>query len=314
MTSLFDATQNPLFRLLCTLVNEIHAGARLSRRDIYDRIVSVPPFHYKEAPDDSRENQIIDAVFQFPPPEHFAKLRLEVPLPPLICDTELSWLKTMLLDADAAFLLPPELRAKLLERLAEIPPLYDPNAWQKLRFVNPENPPLNQQTLALIVEALRQHRKILQQDAAIIPCALEYDFSTGEFFLIVWNENLREAQKFPVAQLESVRLSEESVPPDLSDRLRDFYRQHTVELSLLLRNRRNAVERCFALFGSYDKTSRYQQDSDSYVMTVKYYDFEEAELLEKILSLGAAVTVTAPKPLRQKIIQRLREVRQLYAD
>lgn len=30
MTRLFDATQNPLFRLICALVNEIHAGAELS--------------------------------------------------------------------------------------------------------------------------------------------------------------------------------------------------------------------------------------------------------------------------------------------
>ena len=274
MTSLFDATQNPLFRLICTLVNEIHSGARLSRRDIYRRIVSLPKFHYNEAPETSREKEIIDAVFQFPPPENFAKLRLEAPVPPLISDTELAWLKTMLLDADAAFLLPAELRTKLLERLAEIPPLYDLNAWKKLRFVNSEKLPLNQRTLALIVEALRQRRKILLQDAAIIPCALEYDFSSGEFFLIVWNEALRAAEKFPASALDAARLAEESIPPDLSDRLRDFYRKHTVELSLRLRNRLNAVERCFALFGSCDKTSRYQKDTDTYFMTVKYYDFE----------------------------------------
>lgn len=314
MTSLFDATQNPLFRLICALVSEIHNGAKLSRRDIRSRILSLPSFHYNEAPETSREEKIIDAMFQFPPPEHFAKLRLELPLPPLICDTEISWLKTMLLDADAAFLLPPELRTKLLERLTEIPPLYDLNHWKKLRFVNPDRLPLNQQTLSLIVEALRQRRKIFHGSGAVIPCVLEYDFSTGEFFLIVWNENLREAQKFPAEKFTGASLSDESVPPDLSDRLRQFYSQHTAELSLLLRNRRNAVERCFALFGSYDKTSRYQKETDTYFMTVKYYDFEENELLEKILSLGAAVTVTAPEPLRQKMIQRLQDIRSIYAD
>ena len=314
MTSLFDSTKNPLFRLICALVNEIHAGAKLSRSDILNRILSLPGFHYNEAPETSRENQILDAVFQFPPPEHFAELLLEEPLPTLITDTELSWLKTMLLDVDAAFLLPPELRTKLLERLNEVPPLYDLNAWKKLRFVNPDRPPLNQQTLSLIVEALRQRRKILHGSSAIIPCALEYDFSTGEFFLIVWNENLREAQKSPVEKFTGASLSDESVPPDLNDRLRQFYSQHTAELSLLLRNRRNAVERCFALFGSCDKTSRYQKETDTYFLTVRYYDFEENELLEKILSLGAAVTVTAPQPLRQKIIQRLRDIRSLYAD
>lgn len=75
-------------------------------------------------------------------------------------------------------------------------------------------------------------------------------FFTGEFFLIVWNENFRAAEKFPVSEIDAARLSNESVPPDLSDRLQDFYRQHTVELSLRLRNRLNAVERCFALFSA----------------------------------------------------------------
>lgn len=312
MLSLFDATQNPLFRLLCTLVNEVHAGARLSRREIHQRIFALPNFRYNEAPETSREEEIIDAVFQFPPPKHFAKLHLEQPLPSLISDTELSWLKTMLLDADAAFLLPPELRAKLLQRLAEIPS--DLTAWKKLRFVNPATPPPNQSTLALIVAALRTQRKLLLGSGTIIPCGLEYDFSTGEFFLITWNENLQAAEKFPVSELDAAHLSDESVPPDLSDRLRIFYRRHTVELSLLIRNRRNAVERSFALFASYDKSSRYLKDDDTYRLTVKYYDFEENELLEKILSLGAAVTVLAPENLRQKIIHRLREIRNLYAD
>ena len=312
MTNLFDATKNPLFRLMCTLVNEICAGAKLTRTDIYRRILSLPSFNYLETPDKVREEKIIDAVFKFPPPKHFAKVCLDLPIAPLFSDAEFSWLKTMLLDDETAFLFPLNLREKLLMRLENIPSLYNLEVQNKFRLVksNKNSAQINFHTLAVIVDALNKRRKL---DSEIIPCRLEYDFLTGEYSVIAWNESKSSVEKIPVEQLDAVTISAETIPLDVEEKLQKFYQHHTIEVNLLLRNTRNAVERCFALFGSYDKKSRYQND-DTYFLTISCYDFEENEVFEKILSLGSAVTVLSPENLRRKIIEHLRAIKKLYAD
>lgn len=38
-----------------------------------------------------------------------------------------------------------------------------------------------------------------------------------------------------------------------------------------------------------------------------YYDFDRYEILQQILSLGAAATVLAPADMREAIIERLQE-------
>ena len=69
--------------------------------------------------DTSRHEEIIETMFSFSPSGE-AELFLEKPvrLPPT--RAELRWLKTMLEDESAAFLVANDLRGKLLLRLAEV--------------------------------------------------------------------------------------------------------------------------------------------------------------------------------------------------
>ena len=63
MQSLFDDTKNPVFRLVCQIVKEIRAGAKLTRKEILARIFSLPEFIYVEAPEVEREENIVDTLF-----------------------------------------------------------------------------------------------------------------------------------------------------------------------------------------------------------------------------------------------------------
>ena len=99
MLTLFDETKNPLFLLICQIINEIHYGAKFKREDIFKRILSMSNFHYNEAPEIEREKEIIDLLFDFST-DGFAKLYFDKPISNLISSTELSWLKTMIQDGD----------------------------------------------------------------------------------------------------------------------------------------------------------------------------------------------------------------------
>ena len=111
MRSLFDDTKNPLFRLLCQIVNEIHAGKKLTILEILKRIFSLLEFIYVEAPEREREEKIVDALFNFND-AGFAEIPLGKIFSLSMSDTELEWLRAVLNDEKTAFLLPATLKEK----------------------------------------------------------------------------------------------------------------------------------------------------------------------------------------------------------
>ncbi len=303
MQSLFDEIKNPLFGLMCRLVNEIYEGKKLTRNEIKNSIRALPNFFYNEAPDFEREEKIIDALFLFDEKTGFAKNCINAPLPAVITDTEISWLKTFLTDDETAFLLPENLREKLLSRLQNIAPLYEKNLWRKVNL-KPSKTRAGltfSENLSLIVQALSEQKIISDGTKNFIPYRLEYDNFADKYFLITWSEKNSRIEKIPVENLQKLILPNEKIPADIEEKVRKFYAENSIEISLSVMNTRNAVERCFAIFGAYDKKARLNSDG-KYFLTIKFLKSDEEEILSRILFLGVAVTVISPENYRQKII------------
>lgn len=312
MQKLFDSTKNPIFRLMCQLVNEINFGAKLTRKEIKTRILSLPEFIYTEAPEIEKEEKIIDELFDFDK-NGYAKIYTSQPINLSPNDSEINFLKTMLIDDEVNFLLPLDLRKKLSERLKNFSPLYDPKDWKKLRL-KPDKElegKIFSERLSIILDALRKKYKILCGDKKIIPCRLEYDFFSDKYFLVIWSEEKNIAEKISVRNLEKILLTEEKFSDDVEEKLKKFYEENSTEISLSVKNTRNAVERYFALFGPFDKKTRFQKDG-TYFLSIKYCRFDESEVLEKILSLGAAITVLSPKNIREQVIKKFTAIKKLY--
>lgn len=311
MRSLFDDTKNPLFRLLCQIVNEIHSGKKITRQEILRRIFSLPEFIYVEAPEEEREKNIVDTLFKFNG-AGFAELPAGKNFSLPMSDTELQWLRAVLADAETAFLLPATLRKNFLMRLEKIPPLYEKIFWKKIRAEQKISAGEKFfDKLSVIVEALRTRKKIFCDDKILSPCRLEYDLAADKYFLIVWREETRAVEKIHVETLGAPSLSEDFVPDDCDALLKKFYAENVAQVSLKVWNTRNAVERCFALFSSFDKKARLQDDG-TYFLTVSYCRLDEEEIFEKIFSLGSAVTVVAPKNFRERIIEKFSAIKNLY--
>ena len=315
MQSLFNEIKNPLFRTMCQIVNEIHAGKNLTRKEIKKRIFEISEFIYSEAPDFEREEKMIDMLFKFDKKTGVAEICLDAPLSISFTDAEIIWLKTMLQDDAASFLFPKNLREKLLERLQKFPALYEKNFWRKLTF-KPSKPRAGiifSEKLSLLLQALIEQKIISCAGKKIIPYRLEYDIFSDKYSLITWSAEKSCIEKFAVADLPEIILIAEKIPPDIESTVKNFYEENAVKVSLLIKNMRNAVERCFALFGVYDKEARLQADGN-YILTITYLKFDEAEILEKILSLGAAVTVQSPAALRKKIRSIFIELQKIYRE
>ncbi len=323
MISLFNEMHNSLFLLLCQLVNEIHDGADYTQKDILRRITSLPEFQYSEAPEIEKETAIIQKLFHFEKTTELAQLFEDAPIPCLPTNYELSWLKNMLTDDEFSFLLPSELRRDLTHRLEHISPLYPVKKWKKIHALGDDTQqPVLQKHLATIQTAFQkkcclQYINIdlqkKQHSGTAAPCRLEYDLSNNVYHLIIWNDLEERAIKLTVNKLESLALSPHPLPKNLDQKLTSFFATHKTQATLRLRNKLNAVERCFALFSSYDKES-YLEDDDTYILIITYYTFDHYDITNKILSLGSAVTVISPSDLRKKIITCLQESYQKYCD
>ena len=235
-TPLFHELHSALFHSLVGVINEIHAGAKLTRKDVLRRLQPLDPV------DTSRHEELIETMFSFSPNGE-AELFLEKPvrLPPT--KAELRWLKTMLEDESAAFLLANELRGKLLSRLAEIR-AYPQEVWRVLRGRG-DDVRLAEEPLGEFWRALAGGRMIfcrnvdargMCHESKAAPCRLEYDAEENRCRAIVWLVDEGRAVKMNFSRIEEIRALEEPVPRDVEEKFRAFLaaRRRSVTLRLNL--------------------------------------------------------------------------------
>lgn len=80
-----------------------------------------------------------------------------------------------------------------------------------------------------------------------------------------------------------------------------------------VKDQRQAMERCFMTFASYERTSKILKDN-IYEITLYYYTFQEEEIIRKILSLGSYITVLQPTTIKEKIIERVKNAIERNVD
>lgn len=326
MAALFNNENALLLHVLCRVINEICCGARLTERNIRDRLDAAFP---GEAFFTSvSEQEVIDALF----PSRYDgkdadKLKpfYEAPVPSLPSNHERLWLKTMLLDESVAFLLPEDLREKLLKRLADTPDFSLAGVWEKRQTKgdNPSADPLKER-LARIWKALREKKKIryvnidksgARHDNTLAPCRLEYDAAMNRFFLIVWDETENRAVKINIHRLETLEITKESVSFDTEEKFMGFLSARKSEVVFRLVDKENtgAFDRCYSLFSAYDKEA-FAEAEDVYNIKVYYQDFDRREIIARILSLGSAAIVLEPEDIRDEMVERLKQAWELYKE
>lgn len=260
---------------------------------------------------DGEIQQIINIIKQLPVrPTSFG-------LPPEpVTVIEKSWLKTMLQDEDFSFLLSPALRQKLLTALQDIPTLLQPGDWQKIQLQRTPKDTL-QQLLRTYYEALLQDVQIEWTTTNDITCQgspirLEYDIAANQYALWVWPRDEKTPQKYKLIQLKSIKGLTHPRESHIEEKWQQYLKDNQCTVQLKLTPKNTAVERCFRLFATYDKTGTVSETLDTYHLTVHYYAFDKQEVIDKILSLGNTVTVLEPKELRQEIITILQKAHHQY--
>lgn len=83
----------------------------------------------------------------------------------------------------------------------------------------------------------------------------------------------------------------------------EFLESRKTCVILEMEEHRNVIERSFSIFTHLKKEARYDKEKKIYILKVWYYDFDESDMIQDILSLGPAVMVVEPPRIRKAIYQ-----------
>ena len=138
------------------------------------------------------------------------------------------------------------------------------------------------------------------------PISIEVDPLTRRwsfFFMDV------ERKTLVLANLERIQIIRVlSCPPDRGKEYLDMAeamknRKVWLEISC----EKNGLERCCAVFSGYDREIEYPVKNGKIQMTLRYYAFDEAQIIQEILALGNYVRVIGPDAVKDQVIMEIKK-------
>lgn len=311
MMDLFNEYHNQLTGILYNLLKDSKEGTIYKEMDIDKKL----PIHTKLL---HLEDALKTIFFKNTPSGMAARFSFHLPdIRPSIAEKQ--WLKTLLEDKNFTFLLSQELRQKLESSLQDISPFLPILTAKDIR---PQGDGSDKSPLCTILTIFQQSLLQGQQinltlrtgsgePFNCIPFRLEYDVASKRFSFWITMTDATSFRRIPAAEISRItQLSSKAL--DQTAAFEKFLQKHEQEVLLKVRPKYNNVVRCFLLFASYQKESIYHEQTDEYRLKIHYYDFDESDVLQNIMSLGSAVTVLSPAPLRDKVIHRLKASWEAY--
>ena len=213
------------------------------------------------------------------------------------------WLKALLLDPRIALFSPNA------DGLEDVEPLFTPDTFvyfDQYADGDPYDDPAYISCFRLILQAVQEKRKLrvrfrghsgLRHSIVCIPVRLEYSAKDDKFRLLTAGDSKRHV--INLARVRSCELLEAYAPEEAR-----MANPRTREVTFLLHDARNALERVLLHFSHFEKET-VRLEETLYEVRLRYDKEDETELLIRILSFGPMLEVTAPEGFRALIWERL---------
>ncbi len=145
----------------------------------------------------------------------------------------------------------------------------------------------------------------------VLPCRLEYSIKNGRFRLIAVSvsSNIR-IETYNLCNICEISplFQYTGQMPDINKAIIKSYYKEPVRL--IIKNRRNALERTMLQFANYEKNT-VKIDDDTYECCIYYSKNVETELLIEVLSFGPLIQVTGNSEFLKQLKMRLQKQAQL---
>ena len=167
----------------------------------------------------------------------------------------------------------------------------------------------------LLMQAVQEHRKInfvninAQGNEILnkekIPFKIEYSVIMRCFWLSLWNQWEKRPFKANISRLSDIqlldRISDEEYQT-VMNMMEQKKEKHPIVM--IITDRNSAIERINLMFSMYHKKTERIAD-DKIKISLSYYNFDENEIIDGIMSFGTAVQVLAPERVVEKIKEKL---------
>lgn len=246
-----------------------------------------------------------------------------------LTDLQKSYIKAILLDDKISLFLDDDEIEAVGHAFSDVEPLYLPEDFYYYdRFSDKDDykDPDYRKHFRTILSAVENHEyvDILYESRfhrrlhhSCLPCRLEYSMKNDCFRLLAASSYTEDqhaassrARRNPkvitlnLSRIHEVTLTSRTVKclPDINHLLQRSCYQEPVRI--LIKNRRNALERAMLQFANYEKSTR-KLDEDTYECLIYYNKDNETELLIEILSFGPMIKVVGNETFLRQIKERL---------
>ncbi len=175
--------------------------------------------------------------------------------------------------------------------------------------------------LSKILEGIRTSRVLLYDNiregkysftqCEAWPVRIEYSFINDAFRVCAYVPNEDRFIKINLGTMQGVKLGD-TFDADIEAKYLKFMEENTKKIILEVDPVQHVIERCFRLFSFYDRSASYDSEKEKYRLELKYYRFDEAEVIRDIMSLGSNVVVIEPRGIQMKIYNRIIAARNNY--
>lgn len=246
--------------------------------------------------------------------------------PILLTQLEARFLKTLLDDPKLGLFLEDEDFYLLKKALSEFEPLYTremisfarQNAQDNLYQESHYQKQFKALTLALQENKLIELKLHTPTESTLImaPYKIEYAIREDSFSLLaitLENEQLMNLKRIPLTSIQAIQVLHEA--PD-SSVLDTFAKSCKCKEPLVfeVNNMRSGFERTFMYLSPYERITQYNEAEDTCLVQLYYYPFDEATLIDMLISFGPIIKVVEPSHIRQCFKERIAKQAQLFAN
>ena len=287
------------YQLQLDLINGVvHTKQDIEGLINHRRLLTPAPYK-KVLRNDDYEQFLADALVE--PNENGEEVESILPDLPLviISDAERMFLKDLISDTRANWLLSPELCQILSTELETVDTTFPRGSWTRVPTMT-DDTPLTMQVITQCLQAIQNNERIIIQDKKLSPCRIEYSVGSNGYTLIAYDHATDTFLDYPLRDGSNII---KTAAPRLED-IETIYANYRDEskrtVTFTLHDANNAVDRCFNYFSNYTIQAKDINDEE-FTIEVSYLPFQEVDILRHLLKLGCAVRITDDGPLKKQL-------------
>lgn len=287
------------YQLQLDLINGVvHTKQDIEGLINHRRLLTPAPYK-KVLRNDDYEQFLADALVE--PNENGEEVESILPDLPLviISDAERMFLKDLISDTRANWLLSPELCQILSTELKTVDTTFPKGSWTRVPTMT-DDTPLTMQVITQCLQAIQNNERIIIQDKELSPCRIEYSVGSNGYTLIAYDHATDTFLDYPLRDESNIIKTAAPRLEDIETIYANYGDESKRNVTFTLHDANNAVDRCFNYFSNYTIQAKDINDEE-FTIEVSYLPFQEIDILRHLLKLGCAVRITDDGPLKKQL-------------